>query len=145
MPATPTAAGIPIIGKWLPPGLRQVFWFGVVGGSGAIAFIVLSTLMLSLRTGLADWVVSTLCYAALILPVYLAHRALSFRSDAPHTQALPRYVATQACALVLAAIISYGVYALPGLPNVVAAALVSALTSIFTFIVLRLWAFTAPR
>ena len=127
----------------VPPAARQLFWFIVVGGSGAVVFVVLSTLAISLRTGVPDWIMSALCYAALILPVYLAHRRLSFRSDAPHTRALPRYVATQACAVALAALISYAVYALPGLPTLVAAVLVSGLTAVFTFVVLKLWAFAA--
>lgn len=128
----------------LPPGLQQLFWFVLVGGSGAVAFIVLSSVAIELDTGAPDWVVSTLCYAALILPVYMAHRTLSFRSDTPHTQALPRYVATQMCAVALAALISFGIYAIPGLPTVVAAFLVSGLTAVFTFVVLKLWAFARP-
>ena len=120
---------------------RQLVFFILVGGSGAVVFIVLSTLAINLRTGLPDWVVSALVYAALILPVYTAHRTLSFRSDAPHRQALPRYIATQACAVGLAALISYGIYAIPGLPTLAAAFLVSALTAAFTFVVLKLWAF----
>ncbi len=122
---------------------RQLLFFVIVGGSGAVAFIVLSSLAINLHTGAPDWVVSALVYAALILPVYTAHRTLSFRSDAPHTQALPRYIATQACAVALAALISYAIYAIPGLPTVVAAFLVSGLTSVFTFVVLKLWAFAS--
>lgn len=122
---------------------RQLVFFVFVGGSGAVAFIVLSSLAISLRTGLPDWLVSALVYAALILPVYLAHRTLSFRSDAPHKEALPRYVATQVCAVALAALISFGIYAIPGLPTLVAAFLVSGLTAVFTFVVLKLWAFAA--
>lgn len=125
----------------LPPNLRQLLFFVLVGGSGAVAFILLSTFAIERRTGAPDWVVSALCYAALILPVYLAHRSLSFRSDAPHRRALPRYVATQVCAVALAALISYGIYAIPGVPTLAAAFLVSALTAVFTFVVLKLWAF----
>ena len=66
-----------------------------IGASAAIGFVVLSSLMLALRTGLADWLVSALCYAAFIVPVYLMHRRFSFSSNAPHRQALPRYLAVQ--------------------------------------------------
>lgn len=125
--------------------LRQLFWFGLVGGSGAVAFVLLSTLAVEARTGLPDWLVSALCYAALIVPVYLAHRRFSFRTGASHVQALPRYVAVQAMAVLLAAAISWGVYAIPGLPTVLAAVLVSGLTAAFTFVLLKLWAFAAAR
>jgi putative flippase GtrA len=129
----------------LPAQLRQLFRFGLVGGSGAVAFVLLSTLAVEARTGAPDWLVSVVSYAGLILPVYLMHRRFSFRSAAPHGQALPRYVAVQAMAVLLAGAVSLGVYAVPGLPTIAAAVLVSGLTAAFTFALLKLWAFAAAR
>ena len=115
--------------------------FLCVGGAGAVAFVVLSSLFIGLGTGLADWVVNTLCYGVLIVPVYLLHRRFSFHSDAPHGQALPRYMAVQAMALVLAAAFSVLVHGVPAMPTPAASTVVIVLTSGVNFLVLRSWAF----
>lgn len=124
---------------------RQLGAFVMVGGSGALAFVVLSSLLVGAHPGLPSWTVSTLCWAALIGPVYLAHRRFSFRSDAPHGQALPRYVGVQVCALVLASLFSYVCYGLFALPAVWASLMVTGLVSGVNFVVLRLWAFAHGR
>lgn len=116
-----------------------------IGAGAAATFIVLSTLIISLDTGLADWLVNTGCYGAMIVPVYLLHRRFSFQSDASHAQALPRYVAVQASALLLAAVFSFAVHGLFTLPSALASMLVIALTSGVNFMVLRSWAFARTR
>jgi putative flippase GtrA len=119
----------------------EIFSFLFVGGMAALCFIGLCMLMIDLRTGLPDWIVSALCYAAFIVPVYLAHRAYSFRSKAPHAVALPRYIAVQLSALSLAALFSYVCYNVLGMQTAAAALLVIALTSGVNFVVLKVWAF----
>ena len=121
--------------------VRDLFFFLLVGGSGALAFIALSSLMIELRTGAPDWVTSALCWAALIVPVYYGHRMLSFRSDAPHMQALPRYVLVQLIGVTLVALFSYLAYSIFGLPSIIGAVLVAGLTAGVNFVVLRVWAF----
>jgi putative flippase GtrA len=86
--------------------------------------------------------VSALCYAAMIVPAYLGHRARTFRSAAPHRAAFPRYVAVQLAAIGLAALFSYVCYGMLSFPTPLAALLVGGLTSALSFTVLRLWAFT---
>lgn len=116
--------------------------FLAIGAGGAAAFVLLSTLaIVYFDTGLSDWMVNMLCYMALIGPVYLLHRRFSFSSDAPHRQALPRYMAVQGMALLLAALFSFvahDIFALPALP---ASILVIGITSGVNFLVLRSWAF----
>ena len=107
--------------------------------------LMLSTAMIWLDTGFADWVVNTACYASLIVPVYLLHRRYSFDSDAPHIQALPRYMAVQAMALVLAAVFSFLVHGVLAMPTLPASTLVIALTSGVNFMVLRSWAFARAQ
>jgi putative flippase GtrA len=119
----------------------ELFFFALVGGSGALAFVLLSNLAIALDSGAPDWLVSALTYAALILPVYAMHRRLSFQSDAPHRTALPKYVAVQVVGLCLAALFSYVFYAIFGLHSAIASVLVIGLTSGVNFFVLRLWAF----
>jgi len=119
----------------------QVVAFLIVGGLGAAAFIALSSIFVGMHAALPKWLVSTICYAVLIGPVYLAHRRFSFRSDTPHGHALPRYVGVQLCALLLASIFSYVAYNVFGLPAVWASILVTGMISAVNFVVLRLWAF----
>jgi putative flippase GtrA len=123
--------------------LRDLAAFLLVGGTGAVLFILLSTLMIELRTGLPEWLVSAMCWAILIGPVYLGHRLFSFRSDAPHGRALPRYVAVQVLGLLLAAGFSWLAYAILGLPSFAGAVLVAGLTAGVNFVILKLWAFAA--
>jgi putative flippase GtrA len=124
------------------PGLAaELVSFVFVGAIAALCFVGLSMLMINLRSGVPDWIVSACCYAAFIVPVYLAHRRYSFSSHAPHAVALPRYVAVQLSALLLASFFSYVCYQVLGMSTGVAALLVICLTSGVNFIVLKLWAF----
>lgn len=118
-----------------------IFNFIAIGASGALTFVALSTAIIGLNTGVPAWIVNVACYAALIGPIYLLQRRFSFQSDAPHVQALPRYVAVQCMALMLAAVFSYVVHGTMNLPTVVASLLVIGLTSGVNFVVLRSWAF----
>ncbi|WP_323016004.1 GtrA family protein [Devosia sp.] len=124
-----------------PPAWSGFLGFVCVGGAGALAFVALSSLFIGLGTGLADWMVNTLCYGALIVPVYSLHRRFSFHSDAPHGQAMPRYMAVQAMALGLAALFSLLIHGATAMPTPAASTLVIVLTSGVNFLVLRSWAF----
>lgn len=125
--------------------LLELVSFVAIGGCAALAFVALSTLMISLATGVPDWAMSALCYAAFVVPVYLLHRRYTFRSDVPHGEALPRYVAVQVSALVMASLFSFLCYSVFGMQGWVAALLVIALTSGVNFMTLRIWAFANGR
>jgi putative flippase GtrA len=124
-----------------PTLLTELGSFLLVGGVAALCFVGLSMLLIDLGTGAPDWIVSALCYALFIGPVYLAHRRISFRSQAPHRLALPRYVAVQLSALTLASLFSYVCYSLLGMETGLAALIVIVLTSGVNFVVLKIWAF----
>lgn len=115
--------------------------FLLVGGTAAVGYVAISSVLIALRTGVADWIVSSACYAAMVVPVYLAHRRLSFRSDAAHQVALPRYIIVQVTGLALAAICSFFAFDVLALPAVPASALVIIVVSGVNFLLLRLWAF----
>jgi putative flippase GtrA len=123
------------------PVLAQLVAFLAIGGTAALSFAGVSAAAVTMLAGLPAWLVSSLCYAGFIVPVYLLHRRFSFPSDARHAQALPRYVAVQLCSLMLVALFSYLAYSVAGLPTPAAAMLVIGLTSGVNFIVLRRWAF----
>lgn len=125
--------------------LGGVFNFIGIGAGGAGAFVVLSTVMMWLDPAAERWMINAACYAATILPVYLMHRRFSFDSDASHVQALPRYLAVQAMALMLAALFSFVINGVFALPTLFASMLVIALTSGVNYVVLRGWAFARNR
>ena len=128
-----------------PGKLTSALFFLCIGGFGALAFVVLSTLMIWLDTGLPAYVVNALCYASLIVPVYLLHRRFSFQSDASHWQALPRYLAVQVSALLLAALFTFVIHGVLGVPTLFASMLVICLTSGVNYFVLRSWAFARAQ
>jgi putative flippase GtrA len=132
----PTVASTP-----RPALVSQFLSFAVIGVGAALVFIALSSGLVALGTGAPDWIVSALCYAAFVVPVYLLHRRFSFRSDAAHRVALPRYAAVQATALLLATLFSWLAYGVFSMPSLIASVLVVGLTSGVNFIVLRTWAF----
>jgi putative flippase GtrA len=131
----------PLAGQGERSPLEELVAIVLVGGSGAVAFVLLSTFVVGAPWGPPKWIGSVFCYAVLILPVYLAHHRFTFRSDALHRHALPRYAGVQMGALALASLFSYVVYGVIGLPTLPAALIVTGLTSAVSFVVLKLWAF----
>lgn len=121
--------------------LRTAVAFVAVGGGAAVVFILLSTAILSLETGIPRWLASALCYAILVGPVYIAHHRITFRSRQRHRTALPKYMATQALAVVVSAAMAIPVYHTLHLEPLPGSVLVTVLTSIGSFVVLRLWTF----
>jgi putative flippase GtrA len=121
----------------------QLLAFLLIGGVAALSFVGVSAAAVAIFRELPSWLISALCYAAYIVPVYLLHRRFAFRSDVEHSRALPRYVAVQLCGLGLATLFSWLAYGVIGMPTLLAAILVIGLTSGMNFLVLRGWAFGA--
>ena len=115
--------------------------FLAIGAGAAVAFTIWSAAAIWALPEVPRWLVSSVCYGAFIVPVYLLHRRFSFQSDAPHAHALPRYIAVQLGSLALAAAFSFLAYGVMGLPTMTAGLLVICLTSGVNFLVLRRWAF----
>jgi len=132
----------------LPLGLAalssQMVAFVLIGAGAALSFVLVSSALVGVNTGLPAWVVSALCYAAFVVPVYLLHRRFTFVSDTRHAFAFPRYVAVQISGVTLALLFSYLAYTVFGLPALLASAAVTVLTSGVNFAVLKLWAFSDP-
>jgi putative flippase GtrA len=121
--------------------VRDLLAFVLIGTGAALSFVALSMLAVALLPMVPAWLVSALCYAGFVLPVYLLHRRFSFRSNAAHIRALPRYVIVQFGGIALATLFSWLAYGFVGLPTMVAALTVIGVTSALNFAVLRLWAF----
>lgn len=112
-----------------------------IGAGGALGFVVLSSALIGLHTGLPDWLVNMASYAALILPVYMLHHRYSFDSEAAHIQALPRYLVVQAMAVILVALFGFALHSTLAMPTPIASSLVIGLTSMGSYLMLRSWAF----
>lgn len=124
---------------------REAVAFYLVGGLAAAFYVLISSFLIDMNFGIADWQVSALVYAAFMPMVYFAHRLFSFRSDAPHRRAFSRYVVVQGMGLCVATVLSFAAFHILMLAPVVGSALVIGVTSIFNFLVLRGWAFAAPE
>ncbi len=125
---------------------RDALAFLMVGGTAALLYALASSFLLDfsgIELGVPDWVASSLLYGAFVPLVYLSHRRFSFRSNAPHGRALTRYVLTQAGSLSLATLLSYIVYQLLGLPASLGSLIVVGVTSLTSYLVLRLWTFAS--
>lgn len=108
---------------------------------GALSFVVLSSGLIWLETGAADWAVMFGCFAALIVPVCLLHCRYSFAPDDAGRQHLQRYLGALPTALPLAAMLSYWSCTVVALPTPVAAMLVAGLTAGVNLMMRRGWAF----
>lgn len=124
---------------------REAFAFYMVGGLAALAYVVITSSLIHLGTGVEDWIISGLTYAVFMPLVYFAHRVFSFRSDAPHRRAFSRYVVVQIMGLGVATTLSFLMFNFVDITPFIASALVIGLTSVFNFLVLRGWAFAVPK
>ena len=112
--------------------------FVIVGAASAgLCFLVLWAL---LSTQLDPAAAGALAYGIAFLLAYRLQHGWTFRGDAPHSRALPRYAALQ-CACAIA---SSGLAALLprfGLDSLSAAAVATVGLSGFSFVMSRYWAF----
>lgn len=125
--------------------LEDLLVFVLVGAGGALAYVLLTTALVALGLAWPRWVTGAASYAVLVVPVYLTHRRLSFRSDTQHRVALPRYIAVQTMAVGLAALFSWLFFTVFGVPSLFGSMLVIVLIAAVNFSVLRLWAFAKPQ
>lgn len=119
--------------------------FLLIGGGAAAGFVLASSALIVLLPKVEAWMVSAACYAAFIVPVYLLHRRFTFASEVAHVHALPRYMAVQGVALLLATMFGFVFHGTLGLPSLPAALLVISVTSGLNYLVLKGWAFAFAR
>jgi putative flippase GtrA len=119
--------------------LRTLSTFIIVGAAGAVAYVILSTILTSI-IGLA-YVASIISYCVLTPTVYLAQRAFTFRSSAQHIVVLPKYVATQLIGLSISGVVPYLFRDIAEKTPIVVFGLVVMVVPILNFVLLRFWAF----
>jgi putative flippase GtrA len=119
----------------------EVALFLLVGGSAALLYIALATL-LELYFGLARTWASAFAYGSTIPIAYSAQKKLTFRSSVSHATAFPRYLATQLVALVTTSIVSGK---LAELPPPLAYGIAGACAAIVSFLLLKFWGFSGGQ
>jgi putative flippase GtrA len=125
--------------KKLTGAMRMLASFVSVGAAGAIAYILLSSFLVTL--GAQAWIASVLCYAALIPVVYVGQRSLTFRSKAAVSSSFLKYAATQLFGLGLSAALPYVIERNTNWSPTTAFFYVAVLTVFVNFMLLKFWAF----
>lgn len=126
--------------------------FAIIGGSAAGLYVLLNSwalnnwalnnLALGHFTDFPKPLISSVCYGLFILPTYLLQHSFAFQSDAKHATALPRYIAIQLLALLANFGISYVAFDILHISNFFGSIFIIILTSLFSFLALKLWAFS---
>ena len=108
-----------------------------VGGSGAVAYVVIASGLSQL--GMRPWAAGAITYAALIPCVYVAQRRFAFSSDAPHRSAFPRYLTLQGLGFCLAWLLPL---LLDGvLPTPIIFLSTAGSVAVVNFFLMKFWAF----
>ncbi len=123
--------------------IGRILRFTVVGLLAMAAYAVIVTLLTWLGVRPA-WFASGLAYALAAVWSYVGHRRFSFRSDAPHQVAGPRFVLVTGICQAIAMAIPAVVTDLGGLPPLMATALVCLVCPAASFL-LNGWFVFADR
>lgn len=120
-------------------GLRELFLFGLIGGTGAVLYAGLNVLFTKLGVRPSVSIVITL--ALLMPPVYYLQHTHTFCSGRSHLSAFPRYAGTQIfgnlLAMLLAELFPKPIEAYPIAAWIAIAVIVAAVN----FGILKFWAF----
>ncbi len=120
-------------------GLRELFLFGVIGGTGAVVYTVLNIGFTT--AGIRPSLSIALTLAVLMPPVYYLQHRLTFRSGRSHWSAFPRYAGTQIFGNLLA-MIATELFPGPIKANPVPAWIVIAIVvAAINYGILKFWAF----
>jgi len=117
--------------------IRSVGWFLVVGGSGALAYILLAT-MLTLAA-LPAWLASGVSYAVVTPITYLGQQRFTFRAMTTHRVAFPRYLAIQLVGFSLAWIVPLAIA--PAVNPIAAFMVVAVSAATLSYFMMKFWAF----
>lgn len=123
------------------PAFHQLARFGVVGVlSNLVYFGALPLFAVVFDTAL--WLAGAISYALSMTLNYILQRKLTFRSDRPHTQAGPRYIATQVLALAINSACLHLLVTRLGLHFLVGQGLALVATTSWNYLCQKAWVFT---
>lgn len=126
--------------SWLPAGLStvtrgQIAAYAGVGLAAALVFMLVSQgLHHLLGWGLVP--AAALGFALSLVPAYLGHRRLTFRSTGPKTSEVPRFLATNLLCFGLTLACTHFFGATLGLPALAALALTSVFVPALNFVLM---------
>jgi putative flippase GtrA len=119
--------------------LGEFFRFLVVGGAGGLGYLFIASFLRE-AVGTEAFVASLIAYGLMVVPIYLAHRAITFGSSVRHQVGLVKYVTVQGAAMVIAALAAHVATIWLRTPfEFVAANIVSAA---FSYFAMKIWAFS---
>ena len=112
--------------------------FLLVGGVGAVAYIIGSTLLTFL--GFDSWASSVTTYICLTPIIYSIQKKFVFKSNLTHGKSFPRYLAIQCIGISFAVVLPYvlGKFAIDPVISFICVVLLTALTN---YSLQLIWAF----
>jgi len=133
----------PVVGS-ATPSTRMLFLFILIGGTAAFGYAIICTIF-SLLFGLRPAVSSVLGYGIALPPAYGAQKLITFRSEAAHKIAFPKYLSVQVISNINAAILSEILTEKLGYPALPSFVIIAGIVGITNFWALRYWAFRPPK
>lgn len=119
--------------------------FLIVGGGCALLYFILMWFCRT-RLGLTPFLATISAYGGSVCVAYTLQHRWTFRSDAAHQVALPRYALAQVtCALLTAGITQAASHVYPQTPGWVLAGISTVLAASLGFALSFLWVFSAPQ
>lgn len=123
--------------------LRRIAVFVTVGLGAAIVYFL--SAMALLRIGIRPAALASLvAYGISGVFSYLGHRLLTFQSDAPHRQALPRFVLVNIAGYLIAVVVPLLLTDVLNWPPLIATVLVCVAVPAMNFILLTMFVFLKP-
>jgi putative flippase GtrA len=114
--------------------------FAAVGIAATLVHAAVG-LTLESAAALSAFVANLIAFSVAFLVSYFGHRRFSFRSEAAHSRALPRFGAVALTGLALNQMLVLAIVNGGGLPYAVALAVIVATVPALTYVLSRLWAF----
>ena len=121
--------------------VREIALFLLVGGTAALLYILIATLLETLVGLTRPWA-SAVAYGLMVPPAYAAQKRFTFRSSASHSRAFPSYLLTQFVALGVASVVSSQ---LGRLPPPLAYGIAGICAAIVSFVLLKFWGLPRAR
>ncbi|GAC1335584.1 MAG: hypothetical protein NVSMB26_20440 [Beijerinckiaceae bacterium] len=121
---------------------RQIVSFGAIGTISTLAYGALASL-LTMTVAIPAWTGSGAAYMATSVFAYLFHKRLTFRSNASHREAVPRFVMSNSIGYLIALILPLILTDELHTPPAVAILLTVIIVPILNFLLLDRFVFRA--
>lgn len=120
--------------------MRRLATFGGVGIVATLTHVAVGLSLVGAGL-LAPFGANIVAFLTAFLVSYFGHKTWSFRSNAGHMRAAPRFFAVAVLGLILNQVIVYGIVDLLGLSYALALAVIIASVPVIVYALSSLWAF----